>query len=177
MIAAVSAVLLSRGTEPPSTPPTTHSKPANPPPAEAPQLSQLANEAAAWRVYVGAQVYGAQVSAYFNDLALASFYAGVEAQARAQARQVPAPQPQRVSAPSGGSDGCGGATNGADQYIQRESGGNPNISNTSSGAYGCFQILPSTWASSCSDLGQEYGSAPSTQAECASRLPLSAWGG
>jgi hypothetical protein len=78
----------------------------------------------------------------------------------------------------GGSTGaCGGATNGADQYISRESGGDPGAVNQGSGAYGCYQIMPSTWASSCSDLGPQSGSSASTQAQCASRLPSSAWGG
>lgn len=78
----------------------------------------------------------------------------------------------------GGSTGaCGGATNGADQYIGRESGGDPSAVNQGSGAYGCYQIMPSTWASSCSDLGPQSGSSASTQAQCASRLPSSAWGG
>jgi len=101
--------------------------------------------------------------------------------ARVQQQQVaqqPAPRVQ-PSAPTGGAPGaCGGATNGADQFIHRESGGNPNISNSGgSGAYGCYQIMPATWASSCRDLGPEIGSSPATQAQCASRLPLSAWGG
>lgn len=81
--------------------------------------------------------------------------------------------------PNGGATGaCGGATNGADQFIARESHGQADVWNTQgSGAWGCYQIMPATWASSCSDLGA-HGSAPaSAQAECASRLPLSAWGG
>jgi hypothetical protein len=73
---------------------------------------------------------------------------------------------------------CGGATNGADQFINRESGGDPNIYNTTgSGAWGCYQIMPQTWSSSCSDLGAHGSADPSAQAACASRLPLSAWGG
>lgn len=89
------------------------------------------------------------------------------------------PEPvQDVSGPSTQVVGaCGGATNGADQYIGRESGGNPAALNPS-GAWGCYQIMPGTWAGAgCDQLGA-YGSAPpSVQAECASRLPLSAWGG
>jgi Transglycosylase-like domain len=72
---------------------------------------------------------------------------------------------------------CGGATNGADQYIGRESGGDPGAVNASSGAYGCYQITPGTWGASCSDLGPQSGSSASTQAQCASRLPASAWAG
>jgi hypothetical protein len=78
-----------------------------------------------------------------------------------------------VTAPVTGA--CGGATNGADQYIARESGGNPNAYNPS-GAWGCYQIMPGTWAGAgCDELGA-YGSAsPAAQSACASRLPLSAW--
>lgn len=84
------------------------------------------------------------------------------------------------SAPSGGVTGvCGGATNGADRYIGRESGGNPNVYNSQgSGAWGCYQLMPEHFrpGGSCSDMS--YGSAtPAQQAQCASRLPLSAWGG
>lgn len=69
---------------------------------------------------------------------------------------------------------CGGATNGADQFIGRESGGDPSAQNPS-GAYGCYQIMPGTWAGSCSDLGPEMGASADVQAQCASRLPMSAW--
>lgn len=72
---------------------------------------------------------------------------------------------------------CGGASNGADQYIGRESGGDPGAVNQSSGAYGCYQIMPGTWSASCSELGAESGSSAATQAQCASRLPGSAWAG
>lgn len=100
-------------------------------------------------------------------------------QAAAYAAAHPPVQRQVTSAPSSSVGGaCGGATNGADRFIGRESGGNPNVYNTGgSGAWGCYQIMPGTWSSSCSDLGS-YGSASATvQAQCASRLPLSAWGG
>ncbi len=93
---------------------------------------------------------------------------------------APHPQPVRSGAhyAHGSSTGaCGGATNGADQYIARESGGDPGAVNSGSGAYGCYQIMPSTWAASCSDLGSQSGSSASTQAQCASRLPSSAWAG
>jgi len=72
---------------------------------------------------------------------------------------------------------CGGATNGADRYIGRESNGDPGAVNPVSGAYGCYQITPGTWTLRCSDLGPEPGSIASTQAQCASRLPVSSWGG
>jgi Transglycosylase-like domain len=72
---------------------------------------------------------------------------------------------------------CGGATNGADQYVARESGGDPGAVNQGTGAYGCYQIMPGTWGASCSDLGPQSGSSATTQAQCASRLPASAWAG
>ena len=84
-------------------------------------------------------------------------------------------------APSGGGNAgaggaCGGATNGADAFIGRESGGSATIYNGSgSGAWGCYQIMPATWNSSCSDLGVHGSAGASAQAACASRLPLSAW--
>jgi hypothetical protein len=111
--------------------------------------------------------------------------ARVQAEQQARERAAMAAQPgissSQVTSSSvvpTSSGSCGGATNGADQYIGRESGGNPGVFNTEgSGAYGCYQIMPATWASSCSDLGPEVGSSPAAQAACASRLPLSAWGG
>lgn len=86
---------------------------------------------------------------------------------------APEPVSPQVTSSVGGA--CGGATNGADQFIARESGGDPNALNPS-GAYGCYQIMPGTWAGAgCDDLGA-YGSAsPAAQAACASRLSLSAW--
>jgi Transglycosylase-like domain len=99
-----------------------------------------------------------------------------QAAAAANAKKKPAAPTGRGGGGGGTSVGgaCGGATNGADAYIGRESGGNPNARNAS-GAWGCYQIMPGTWSSSCSDLGS-YGSAStSAQAACASRLPSSAW--
>jgi soluble lytic murein transglycosylase-like protein len=108
------------------------------------------------------------------------FQAAAEAEqaaAAAQAKSAAARTGRGGSSGGGGgtvSGPCGGATNGADAYIARESGGNPNARN-SSGAWGCYQIMPGTWNGSCSDLGQ-YGSASTqAQAACASRLPSSAW--
>jgi hypothetical protein len=79
-------------------------------------------------------------------------------------------------APTGGATGeCGGATNGADQFIMRESGGNPNAYNPS-GAWGCYQIMPGTWAGAgCDELGAHGSASAAAQAQCASRLGLSAW--
>lgn len=105
---------------------------------------------------------------------LASWLA-MEAKLDQEKQQQVRPEPRPATASTGQ---CGGATNGADQYINRESGGNPGIYNAGgSGAYGCYQIMPGTWQASCSDLGGEIGSSASAQAECASRLPLSAWNG
>lgn len=87
------------------------------------------------------------------------------------------------STPSAGAGGaCGGATNGADQYIGRETRGSADPANQynlqGSGAWGCYQLMPEHFApgGTCSDF--VYGQASAAQqAECASRLPLSAWGG
>ncbi len=93
---------------------------------------------------------------------------------------APASAPQHQTgvrpAPSGGAStgACGGATNGADAFIARESGGNPSARNPS-GATGCYQIMPGTWSGSCSDLGSQSGASTGAQAACASRLPLSSW--
>jgi hypothetical protein len=95
---------------------------------------------------------------------------------------TPPPPPVIYTAPQPSVAGaCGGATNGADQFIQRESGGQPYIANgggtaaspfDAGRAFGCYQIIPSTWAAACSDI-TTYD--PASQARCASRLPLSAW--
>lgn len=96
-----------------------------------------------------------------------------------QAELVRQAAAQRSSGPaySGGATGeCGGATNGADAFIARESGGSSTVWNAQgSSAWGCYQIIDSTWASSCSDLGTHGQASAAAQAECASRLPLSAW--
>jgi hypothetical protein len=77
---------------------------------------------------------------------------------------------------SGGTGECGGATNGADQYIQRESHGQADVWNTQgSGAWGCYQIMPFVWQANCTDLGTHGQASASAQAQCASRLPISAW--
>jgi hypothetical protein len=110
----------------------------------------------------------------------AFFQAVLAAQAEQAAAAANAKKPAAPTGRGGGGGGssvggaCGGATNGADAYIGRESGGNPNARN-SSGAWGCYQIMPGTWSSSCSDLGQHGSASTDAQAQCASRLPSSAW--
>src|SRR5262245_44003221 len=82
----------------------------------------------------------------------AAAQAAQEARFRAAAAPKPSPAPRQAQRPSAAVSGaCGGATNGADRFIGAESGGNPNARN-SSGAYGCYQIMPGTWRSSCGDL-------------------------
>jgi soluble lytic murein transglycosylase-like protein len=106
-----------------------------------------------------------------------------QAAAAAEAEQAAAAAnaKKKAAAPTGRGGGggsvggaCGGATNGADRFIGAESGGNPNARN-SSGAWGCYQIMPGTWQSSCSDLGQHGSAGTDAQAQCASRLPSSSW--
>jgi transglycosylase-like protein with SLT domain len=103
-----------------------------------------------------------------------------QAAAAAIASKKPAAPTGRGGSSGGGGGGtsvggaCGGATNGADAFIGKESGGNPNARNAS-GAWGCYQIMPGTWSSSCSDLGQVGSASTQAQAQCASRLPSSAW--
>jgi soluble lytic murein transglycosylase-like protein len=109
--------------------------------------------------------------------------AAAEAAAAAAAKaRAPKPAPARTgrvggsgtSTSSSVGGACGGASNGADAYIGRESGGNPNARNPS-GAWGCYQIMPGTWSSSCSDLGAHGSASTDAQAQCASRLPSSSW--
>jgi hypothetical protein len=126
-----------------------------------------------------------KVGSYLVEVAREQAEAEARARAEAEerARQVkpaPAPAPRYSTPPTNsGGGGCGGATNGADQYIGRETKGSSDPVNQAnlqgSGAWGCYQITPSTWAASCGDLGSEIGSSGSTQAACASRLPISAW--
>lgn len=105
-----------------------------------------------------------------DNLNLQNLYAGIWADYQASL--------VRSSSPSyGGPVGeCGGSEGGRDAYIARESGGDPNVWNTTgSGAWGCWQIIPGTWNSSCSDIGVHGQATVEQQAACASRLPHSAW--
>lgn len=120
--------------------------------------------------------------AEFLSVAGDAFLADLHAARTAVMESLAPPPPEPVRTPYGASQtvsgACGGATNGADRFIARESGGDPNIWNTQgSGAYGCYQIMPGTWNSSCGDLGTHGNATVEAQAACASRLPLSAWGG
>ena len=128
-------------------------------------------------------------TATYNYVVAANFAAAVErarAEEAAAAEAAAAAAAARKSvAPTGRGGGgaapasnvggsCGGATNGADRFIGAESGGNPNARNAS-GAWGCYQIMPGTWQSSCSDLGAHGSAGTDAQAQCASRLPSSSW--
>lgn len=84
-------------------------------------------------------------------------------------------KPDGATPVSGPTDSCYGGPV-PDAIVTRESGGNPDVWNGSgSSAWGCFQILGSTWASSCSDIGVHGQASVAQQKECASRLPSSAW--
>ena len=118
-----------------------------------------------------------QAELFFQAAAAAEAEQAAQAAAAANAKKKPAAPTGRGGSSGGGSSvggACGGASNGADAYIGRESGGNPNARNAS-GAWGCYQIMPGTWASSCSDLGQHGSASTEAQAQCASRLPSSSW--
>lgn len=71
----------------------------------------------------------------------------------------------------------GGASPVPTWITNRESGGSYTAVNPSSGAYGKYQIIPSTWAATCGDLGHD----PAGQDQCAARLVesqgLAPWGG
>jgi soluble lytic murein transglycosylase-like protein len=116
-----------------------------------------------------------QAELFYQAAAAAEAERAAEAAAAANAKKK-AVAPTGRGGGGGGSVGgaCGGATNGADRFIGAESGGDPNARN-SSGAWGCYQIMPGTWSSSCSDLGQHGSASTDAQAQCASRLPSSSW--
>jgi hypothetical protein len=116
-----------------------------------------------------------QAELFYQAAAAAEAERAAEAAAAANAMKK-AVAPTGRGGGGGGSVGgaCGGATNGADRFIGAESGGDPNARN-SSGAWGCYQIMPGTWSSSCSDLGQHGSASTDAQAQCASRLPSSSW--
>jgi soluble lytic murein transglycosylase-like protein len=128
-----------------------------------------------------------QLALFYEGIVKARAEEAAAAQAAAAAAaakaRAPKPAPARTGRVGGGggsavgsavSGACGGATNGADRFIGAESGGNPNARNPS-GAWGCYQIMPGTWSSSCSDLGSHGSASTSAQAQCASRLPSSSW--
>jgi soluble lytic murein transglycosylase-like protein len=122
-----------------------------------------------------------QAELFFQAVAAAEAERAAAAEAE-RAAAAAANAKKRAAAPTGRGGGgggtvggsCGGATNGADRFIGAESGGNPNARNPS-GAWGCYQIMPGTWRSSCSDLGQHGSAGTDAQAQCASRLPSSSW--
>jgi hypothetical protein len=116
-----------------------------------------------------------QAELFYQAVAAAEAEQAAQAAAAANAKKKSV-APTGRGGGGGGSVGgaCGGATNGADRFIGAESGGNPNARN-SSGAWGCYQIMPGTWQSSCSDLGQHGSASTDAQAQCASRLPSSSW--
>jgi len=119
-----------------------------------------------------------QAELFYQAVAAAEAEQAAEAERAAAAANAK----KKAVAPTGRGGGggssvggaCGGASNGADRFIGAESGGNPNARN-SSGAWGCYQIMPGTWQSSCSDLGQHGSASTDAQAQCASRLPSSSW--
>ncbi len=117
-----------------------------------------------------------QAELFFQAAAAAEAEQAAAAANAANAKKKAAAPTGRGGSSSGGSvsGACGGASNGADAFIGRESGGNPNARNPS-GAWGCYQIMPGTWQSSCSDLGQHGSASTEAQAQCASRLPSSSW--
>jgi hypothetical protein len=83
----------------------------------------------------------------------------------------PPPAPSARSAPvplPGASGGGGGCYDGPipAYIVTRESGGNPQAVNASSGAYGCFQIMPYVWDANCSGLDRGVAG----QIECANRI-------
>lgn len=119
-----------------------------------------------------------QLELFYEGIMKAEAEKAAAAEAAAAKARAPKLAPAQTGRVGGGGSSvggaCGGATNGADAYIARESGGNPNARNPS-GAWGCYQIMPGTWSSSCSDLGAHGSASTSAQAACASRLPQRAW--
>jgi hypothetical protein len=75
---------------------------------------------------------------------------------------VPVPPPQKPAGVSSDRD----VASLPDCTWRPESGGSYTAVNGSSGAYGKYQIIPSTWAAHCSDLGRD----PAGQERCAARV-------
>jgi hypothetical protein len=133
-----------------------------------------ASQVVAERQYIEA-VQRNQLEAFFQAVTAAEAEKAAAAARAARTPKRAAPTGRGGGTVSGSVSGsCGGATNGADRFIGAESGGNPNARNAS-GAWGCYQIMPGTWSSSCSDLGQHGSAGTDAQAQCASRLPSSSW--
>src|SRR4051794_12858118 len=111
-----------------------------------------------------------QAELFYQAVAAAEAEQAAQAAAAANAKKKSVAPTGRGGGGGGGSSvggACGGASNGADRFIGAESGGNPNARNAS-GAWGCYQIMPGTWRSSCSDLGQHGSASTDAQAQCAS---------
>lgn len=116
------------------------------------------------------------IVSYARYTALSEFLAAVAAEdarnaAEAAERAQRAAQAQRPvttpQAPSGASGDCYSGTPVPPWIIDRESGGDPNAVNPSSGAYGCYQLMPMHYNGGvCSDLGRDLAG----QKACAQRL-------
>lgn len=107
------------------------------------------------------------------DAALAELLDQAVTFVRSAAPPPPPPVPVRSVVPPPTTTGPAGG-GGGDCYagpipaaiVTRESGGNPTAVNSSSGAYGCFQIMPYVWAANCPDLDRGVGG----QITCAGRI-------
>lgn len=121
-----------------------------------------------------------EVESFAEVTALAGYVKGLEdAEAERQAAAAKAAaEAERMAAtraPSNVTVARGGTCEGfaiPGWIVWRESRCDYNAINPSSGAYGAYQIIPSTWAASCADLPRT----PAGQDDCARRLPASAWG-
>ena len=136
--------------------------------AEQAERVRIWNDAVLWnQVKAGNDaVYWNQIAAY----AAAVERAQAEEAARAEAaRRAAAPAP--APAPSGGGGGsCYGGVPLSDTLVTNESGGRADARNPSSSAWGCFQILDTTWNGLCSDLGSHGSAGVEAQKECARRI-------